>query len=86
MLVQQNQTFKNSFSEMRARASRAETKIVFENLSQLQESFKLSYRMLGEQERSDDMTRSIASSYNNCEGYIANEARWIPLGQLDQQH
>jgi hypothetical protein len=29
------------------------------------------------------MTRSIASSYNNLEGYKANEARWIPLGQLD---
>jgi len=83
MLVQWNQTFENSFSEMRARASRAETKIVFENLSQLQESFKLSYRTLEEQERSDDMTRSITSSYNNCEGYKANEARWIPLGQLD---
>jgi hypothetical protein len=43
MLVRRNQTFENSFSEMRARASRAETKIVFENLSQLQESFKLIY-------------------------------------------
>jgi hypothetical protein len=83
MLVQWNQTFENSFSKMRARASRAETKIVFENLSQLQECFKLSYRMLEEQERSDDMTRSITSSYNNREGYKANEAHQIPLGQLD---
>jgi hypothetical protein len=83
MLVRRNQTFENSLSEMRARTSRAETKIVFENLSQLQESFKLSYRTLEEQERSDDMTRSIASSYNNHEGYKANEAHRIPLGQLD---
>jgi len=81
MLVQWNQTFENSFSKMRARASRAETKIVFENLSQLQECFKLSYRTLEEQERSDDMTRSITSSYNNREGYKANEAHRIPLGQ-----
>jgi len=37
--------------------------------------------MLEEPERSDDMTRSIASSYNNREGYKANEAHQIPLGQ-----